>query len=69
MSHEVTYNASFIIKMVHLFKTRVKDKNITIKEGTGSGAQSFCGAVDKDGRAYSADINKYTVNNVKVRNQ
>ena len=46
-----------------------KDKNITIKEGTGSGAQSFCGAVDKDGRAYSADINKYTVNNVKVRNQ
>ena len=46
-----------------------KDKNITIKEGTGSGAQSFCGAVDKDGRAYSADINKYTVNNVKVRKQ
>jgi len=42
-----------------------KDKNITIKEGTGSGAQSFCGAVDRDSRAWSADVNKYTVKNVK----
>ncbi|CBY35815.1 unnamed protein product [Oikopleura dioica] len=42
-----------------------KDKNITIKEGTGSGAQSFCGAVDKDSRAWSADVNKYKVKNVK----
>ena len=46
-----------------------KDKNITIKEGTGSGAQSFCGAVDRDSRAWSADVNKYQVKNVKVRNE
>ncbi|CAG5080082.1 Oidioi.mRNA.OKI2018_I69.PAR.g9467.t1.cds [Oikopleura dioica] len=42
-----------------------KDRQLTIKEGTGFDAQSFCGAIDKDSRKWSADVNKYTVQNVK----